>query len=64
MLVGSSQGGMNIEAVAAENPKAIIKEPVDILIGITKEQTMYLAREIGFSDGCIEKVSAMAQHNF
>lgn len=40
MLIGSSQGGVNIEDVAAENPDAIIKEPVDIVEGIKKEQAV------------------------
>uniref|UniRef100_A0A8C0F2H8 Succinate-CoA ligase ADP-forming subunit beta n=1 Tax=Bubo bubo TaxID=30461 RepID=A0A8C0F2H8_BUBBB len=31
VLIGSSQGGVNIEDVAAENPDAIIKEPIDIV---------------------------------
>lgn len=34
MLVASSQGGVDIESVAAENPKAIIKESVDINKGM------------------------------
>ncbi len=33
VLIASAQGGMNIEDVAAENPDAIIKEPVDIGTG-------------------------------
>ena len=33
MLIASSQGGVNIEDVAAETPDAIIKEPVDIMKG-------------------------------
>ena len=57
MLVGSSQGGVNIEEVAAENPSAIIKEPVDIINGITIDQARYVAKEMGFSDGSIENVS-------
>jgi succinyl-CoA synthetase beta subunit len=56
VLVGSSQGGVNIEEVAAENPSAIIKEPVDIVSGITKEQAVYVAKEMGFSEGSIDKV--------
>lgn len=40
MLIGSSQGGVNIEDVAAENPDAIIKEPIDIVEGIKKEQAV------------------------
>ena len=56
MLVGSSQGGMNIEEVASENPNAIIKEPVDIVSGITNEQALYVAKEMGFSDTSLDMV--------
>lgn len=34
VIVASSQGGMDIEAVAAENPEAILKLPIDINRGI------------------------------
>lgn len=40
MLIGSSQGGVNIEDVAAENPDAIVKEPIDIVEGIKMEQAV------------------------
>lgn len=40
MLIGSSQGGVNIEDVAAENPDAIVKEPIDIVEGIKIEQAI------------------------
>lgn len=40
VLIGSSQGGVNIEDVAAENPDAIVKEPIDIVEGIKKEQAL------------------------
>ena len=58
VLVGSSQGGVNIEEVAAENPNAIIKEPIDIITGITKEQALYVAKEMGFSEGSVPKVGS------
>lgn len=38
MIIASSQGGVNIEDVAAENPDAITYEPIDIKEGITQEQ--------------------------
>ncbi|XP_035828598.1 succinate--CoA ligase [ADP-forming] subunit beta, mitochondrial isoform X2 [Aplysia californica] len=57
VLVGSSQGGVNIEEVAAENPNAIIKEPIDIAAGITKDQALYVAKEMGFSQGSLDKAS-------
>ncbi|KAK3730215.1 hypothetical protein RRG08_034960 [Elysia crispata] len=57
VLVGSSQGGVNIEEVAAENPDAIIKEPVDIATGLRKEQALNVAKEMGFSDSSQEQAS-------
>ncbi|XP_062977947.1 succinate--CoA ligase [ADP-forming] subunit beta, mitochondrial-like [Elgaria multicarinata webbii] len=48
VLIGSSQGGVRIEDVAAENPEAIIKEPVDIVEGIRMEQAVTLAQGMGF----------------
>ena len=56
VMVGSSQGGMNIEEVAAENPTAIIKEPVDITTGVTREQAVSLAAHMGFDAGSIDRV--------
>jgi len=53
VLIGSSQGGVNIEEVAEENPDAIIKEPIDITVGITKEQALFVAREMGFSESSL-----------
>ena len=34
MLIASSEGGVNIEDVAAANPDAIIKVPIDIKEGM------------------------------
>jgi succinyl-CoA synthetase beta subunit len=35
-VIASSQGGVNIEDVAAENPDAIHYEPVNIMEGLYK----------------------------
>ncbi|XP_049585139.1 succinate--CoA ligase [ADP-forming] subunit beta, mitochondrial isoform X1 [Syngnathus scovelli] len=48
VLIGSSQGGVNIEDVAAENPDAIVKEPIDIVEGIKMEQALKVAQKMGF----------------
>ncbi|XP_033022270.1 succinate--CoA ligase [ADP-forming] subunit beta, mitochondrial-like [Lacerta agilis] len=48
VLIGSSQGGVSIEDVAAEDPEAIVKEPVDIVEGIRKDQALKLAQKMGF----------------
>nr|KAI8751530.1 succinate--CoA ligase [ADP-forming] subunit beta; mitochondrial isoform X3 [Biomphalaria glabrata] len=57
VLVGSAHGGVNIEEVAAENPSAIIKEPIDIIAGISRSQALYVAKKIGFSSAAIEKAT-------
>ncbi|PAA89470.1 hypothetical protein BOX15_Mlig001210g1 [Macrostomum lignano] len=49
VLIGSSQGGVNIEQVAKENPEAIIALPVDIETGITEEVATEMAKKIGFT---------------
>jgi len=48
VLVASAQGGMDIETVAHNTPDAIVKEPVDIMKGIQPEQTLKIAKALGF----------------
>ncbi|KAG5673168.1 hypothetical protein PVAND_003236 [Polypedilum vanderplanki] len=50
VLIASSQGGVNIEEVAAENPDAIVYEPIDINKGLSKDQAMKIARTVGLDD--------------
>ncbi|KAK2514275.1 Sucla2 [Columba guinea] len=57
VLIGSSQGGVNIEDVAAENPDAIIKEPIDIVEGIKKEQAVRLAQKMGFPSNLVDEAA-------
>ncbi|ORX60239.1 succinate-CoA ligase [Hesseltinella vesiculosa] len=54
VIVASSQGGMDIEAVAKENPQAIVKLPVDFKKGLTHDQALDLAKKVGFSDAAQE----------
>ncbi|KAI9141521.1 hypothetical protein BKA69DRAFT_397379 [Paraphysoderma sedebokerense] len=54
VLVGSNQGGVDIEAVAAENPDAIVTLPVDINVGLTKEQAVEMAVKMGFPSKRVE----------
>jgi len=56
VMVGSSQGGMDIEKVAHENPDAIIKEGIDIFKGIQPEQTARMAKALGFGEEQIPEV--------
>ncbi|KAK6633313.1 hypothetical protein RUM43_000879 [Polyplax serrata] len=50
VIIASSEGGVNIEDVAAENPDAIIYEPVDIKQGLTQEQATKVARAVGLEN--------------
>jgi len=53
VIVSSSQGGMDIEGVAKENPEAIKTTPIDIHIGVTDEIARKIATDLGFSEQCI-----------
>lgn len=50
VLIASSQGGVNIEEVAAENPEAILYEPIDIVKGLSKEQAVKIAEKVGLGN--------------
>lgn len=50
VVIASSQGGVNIEEVAAENPDAIIYEPIDIKKGLTKEQAARVVQKVGLAE--------------
>ncbi|KAI9840303.1 MAG: Succinate--CoA ligase [ADP-forming] subunit beta, mitochondrial [Sclerophora amabilis] len=54
VIIASSQGGMDIETVAKENPDAIITTPIDIHKGVTDEIATKIATELGFSEQCVE----------
>lgn len=49
MIVVSPQGGMDIEAVAEQEPSAIWTEAVNIDLGLTDTQAKSLATRLGFS---------------
>ena len=47
VLMASTEGGMDIEEVAAKTPEKIIKEIIEPLVGLTSFQAMRLAFELG-----------------
>lgn len=57
VLIASSHGGVNIEDVAAEDPSAIIYEPIDITKGLSEEQAMAVIRKVS-GKGTIEKLAS------
>lgn len=54
VIVSSSQGGVDIETVAKENPDAIKTTYIDINTGVTDEIAQDIAVSLGFSEQCVE----------
>ena len=48
LIVASTEGGVEIEAVAAKSPEKIIREAIDPLAGLQPFQTRKLAKQLGF----------------
>ncbi|CAB4417878.1 unnamed protein product [Rhizophagus irregularis] len=61
VIVASSQGGVDIESVAAENPDAIITLPVDIDVGLKREDAKSIVEKLGFSPKVLEEATDMIQ---
>jgi len=49
VFIASTEGGMDIEAVAEKTPEKIHKVPIDIIKGPTQEQLADLAQKLGFT---------------
>ncbi|MDQ3313362.1 MAG: ADP-forming succinate--CoA ligase subunit beta [Verrucomicrobiota bacterium] len=59
IIVASTEGGVEIETVAAKSPEKIIREPIDRLAGIQPFQTRKLARQLGFESSQIKAASKL-----
>ncbi|MDO5454862.1 MAG: ADP-forming succinate--CoA ligase subunit beta [Corynebacterium sp.] len=57
----STQGGMDIEQLAEEHPKALARVPVDPLTGIDDDTARRIVAEAGFSDAVAAKVAPVLQ---
>ena len=55
VIVSSSQGGMDIEAVAKEHPEAINTTYIDVNVGVTDEIAHGIATKLGFSEQCVDQ---------
>lgn len=62
VIVSSSQGGMDIEGVAKENPDAINTTYIDINVGVTDEMALDIATKLGFSEQCIPEAKDTIQN--
>src|SRR5687768_9214051 len=59
MIVASTEGGVEIEAVAEKSPEKIMREPVDRLAGLKPYQTRKLAKQLGFTSAQIKPASQL-----
>lgn len=63
VLVASSQGGMNIEEVAAKDPSAIITTPINYANGLSFEEALGVAKKLGFKTEQAQKEAAETFQN-
>ncbi|MGZ0018907.1 ADP-forming succinate--CoA ligase subunit beta [Nitrosomonas sp. wSCUT-2] len=60
-LMASSEGGMDIEKVAAETPDKIHKVFIDPVAGLTSEQAQDIAQKIGVPSQCVPQAVSLLQ---
>jgi succinyl-CoA synthetase beta subunit len=61
VLMASSEGGMDIEEVAAKTPEKIRRVTIDPQAGLTDAQADGVAREIGVPDAAVPQARAILQ---
>lgn len=59
VIMASTEGGMEIEKVAAETPEKIIKEYIDPALGLRPFQAAKIAYGLGFEGKVVRKASAL-----
>ena len=59
VIVTSTEGGVEIEAVAAKSPEKILREPIDPLAGLQLFQTRKLAKQLNFESSQLKKASKL-----
>jgi succinyl-CoA synthetase beta subunit len=59
LIVASTEGGVEIEAVAAKSPEKIVREEIDPLAGMQPYQTRKLAKELGFESSQLKSASRL-----
>jgi succinyl-CoA synthetase beta subunit len=58
VMIGSKTGGTSIEDIAAKDPSAIVKMPVDIMDGISEAMALEMANKMGFEGAQATNASA------
>jgi succinyl-CoA synthetase beta subunit len=59
LIVASTEGGVEIEAVAAKSPEKIIREPINPLVGLQPYQARKLAKQLGFESSQLKEASKL-----
>jgi succinyl-CoA synthetase beta subunit len=59
LIVASTEGGVEIEAVAAKSPEKIIREPIDPLVGLEPYQARKMASQLGFESSQLKNASKL-----
>jgi succinyl-CoA synthetase beta subunit len=59
LIVASTEGGVEIEAVAAKSPEKIIREPIDPLAGLQPYQARKLAIQLGFESSQLKNAAKL-----
>merc|ERR1712121_251374 len=57
VIIASSEGGVNIEETAEKNPDAIVKFPIDVMEGLSKEGAKEVAKKLGMPGAKIVEVA-------
>lgn len=62
VMIGCEQGGVNIEEMARDSPDALLKVPIDLDAGMSREQAVTMSRFLGFtSDDLVESGATYIQ---
>src|ERR1700731_3496828 len=59
LVVASTEGGVEIETVAAKSPEKILREPIDPLAGMQPFQTRKLAKQLAFESSQLRAASKL-----
>jgi succinyl-CoA synthetase beta subunit len=59
VIVASTEGGVEIEAVATKSAEKIIREPINPLAGLQPFQTRKLAKQLGFESSQLKSASKL-----
>jgi succinyl-CoA synthetase beta subunit len=59
VIVASTEGGVEIESVAAKSPEKIIREPINPLASLQPYQARKLAKQLGFESSQVKNASKL-----